>query len=165
MCDSQVSEQAVDRCDVTRDLGMILLGIRTSRGEVAETPTQPNGGDCSTTFNRALPDFTRPARARSQLTQWMARNPLRSRSTQIAREHRNAAKSALSYWRLYCRRAPRSRLKQWRRKAIVKRPPPLSNGGQIPTMPIWSLPGSKRALMRSLRESPIARSWRRLFRP
>ena len=44
----------------------------------------------------------------------------------------------------------RSRLKQWRRKAIVKRPPPLSNGRQIPTMPIRSLPGSKRVLMRSV---------------
>jgi hypothetical protein len=34
--------------------------------------------------------------------------------------------------------AKASRLKQWRRKPIVKRPPPLSNGGQIPTIPIWS---------------------------
>ena len=74
MCDSQVSEQAVDCGDVTRDLGMIFLGIRTSRAEVAETPMQPNGADCSTTFNRDLPDFTRPARDRSQLTQSMARN-------------------------------------------------------------------------------------------
>jgi hypothetical protein len=73
----------------------------------------------------------------------MAGNPLRSRSTQIAREHRNAAKSASSYWRLYCRRA--SRLKQWRRKAIVKRPPPLRNGGQIPTMPIWSFTGIEKS--------------------
>ena len=41
--------------------------------------------------------------------------------------------------------AKASRLKQWRRKPIVKRPPPLSNGGQIPTIPIWSFTGIEKS--------------------